>query len=359
MKALILSLTFFLALSFPVHAQDQFMVMSVKGKVEFSNNGKEWSPVSVGMTFGPKDFIRTSFASYVKLMVNSQRLISIDENNTKALKSLKTSKAQAGSVSGRILQHTASQMKQTKSQQSGSTTIAAHRVENDDSNAKKVLDDVAGKEIRKEIDKSTTTGQILDYASKQVLTQKSQEKRTDYGGVRAGPVFSSAFPLHSVLSTNPVFEWVDSEGTSEYELVVINNSFEPILETKVKGTSFEYLNNEGKIASGLTYHWRVTRTSDGRTSDIRSFTVMPKDSVKSISQEMKQLEKELASMEADEVTTKLINAVYLEKKSLFTDAVRKYRETIRLAPDVTEYQDMLRSLLRHLNFSNEEEYLIK
>ena len=69
-------------------AQDGFVVMSMKGKVEARKPGRRaaWVAVKVGDVLGKDYSVRTSFASYVKLMMGKSRLLSIDEETTKKLR---------------------------------------------------------------------------------------------------------------------------------------------------------------------------------------------------------------------------------------------------------------------------------
>ena len=88
-------------------------------------------------------------------------------------------------------------------------------------------------------------------------------------------------------------------------------------------------------------------------------TILAAGTVALIRREVENLDRELKAMNADDVTHHLIRAIYYERRSLYEDAFREYRETIRLAPDVEEYRDMMRNLLVTLRLYGEEDYLLR
>ena len=293
-------------LAIAAQGQDTFMVMSVKGKVEStSSRSKTWKKVSVGIVLGDNDIIRTSFASYVKIMVNGARLVSIDENTSKPLKEFGTKKK-------------------------------------------------AGTE------QQSPTGSLLQYAAEQFSKNKSRKGGSDFGAVRGGmEIFSAVFPKSNILTPTPSFQWVDSDSGSAYDVMVVDENFTTIGRAKVSGKSITLDTTNLKLQDGKTYHWRVSRIKDGESSDIQSFHIMQHDTVTAIREEVSRLNSDLLGMGADEITIHLIKAVYYEKKALYCDAFNEYKETIRLAPDVEEYRDMMRSLLMNLRLYNEEEFLLR
>jgi hypothetical protein len=286
-------------------AQDKYMVMSVKGKVECGTaKGKSWKKVQIGQVLGNGDVIRTSFASYAKLMVNENRLVSIDENTTRPLSeySAKKNPASGGSAAGKILQYAAQQIQRSKDKKSG----------------------------------------------------------TDFGAVRGvTEVFTAVFPKNRILTTAPMFQWVDASDARSYTFIIQDASFKTIEKRSVKDRSVQFANDNALLVPGSTYYWRLVRDADGETSNIETFTVLSGDTVATITSELERLKKELAAMHADEVTMHLILAMYYEQQGLYSDAFHEYKTTIRLAPDVDEYRAMMRTLLLKLRLYVEEEYLLR
>jgi hypothetical protein len=288
-------------------AQNGFIVMSVKGKVEVRKPGKKasWTTVKVGDALGKDNTVRTSFASYVKLMMDESRLVSIDEKTTKKL----------------------SEFKQ-RSQGNGS---------------------------------ASASGKLLEYAAKQVKNSRTKDDEPIFGAVRGNTdVFSAVFPKYFVMTTEPLFEWVDADEAGNYEFVLLNDSFDVVTRARLKDHSFHYDGgSKPALEADRQYHWRITRMSDGMESDIQSFRILPADTIAAVAEEIARLDEELANMGADEVTLHLIRAIYFERKSLYTDAFLEYKETVRLAPEVEEYRQMLRNLLYQMKLYAEEEYLMK
>lgn len=288
-----------------VAAQDGFVVMSVKGKVEVKSAGKgaKWSVVKVGDVLKNNQTIRTSFASYVKLMAGSNRLLSVDENSTTRLSALEQKNASSsdGSASGRL----------------------------------------------------------LAYAAKQVKKTRTRSDEPVFGAVRGNTeVFSAVFPKYQVMTTEPLFEWVDADKAQEYQFVLLNDSFDVVTRSTLKESRLKYGGGTPALAEDRQYYWRITRLSDGMESDIQSFRVLPADTIAAVREELARLDEELGAMGADSVTLHLIRAIYFERKGLYTDAFAEYKETVRLAPEVQEYREMLRGLLFQLKLYAEEEYLL-
>ncbi len=295
-------------LLFPVLLVGQnFMVMSLKGNVEVhAKNMKknEWRPLKIGDQLTGTDIVRTSFASYAKLMMDQKRLVSIDENSTMKLKEFGGGNARAaGGASGSLLQYAASQMKKTR-------------------------------EPRQE---------------------------NVFGAVRGDmDMVSAVFPKHTVMTTEPLFRWVDPTDEGKYEVLLLDDSFKVIARIQSGDHTLRYLREDlPTLANDREYHWRVTRITDGLESGIETFRILPKDSIAAIVDELGRLDIELHDMGADDVTLHLIRGIYFEKKGLLTDAYTEYCETIRLAPGVAEYRDMLRTLLFQMKLYNEEELLLK
>ena len=292
-------------LSASAFSQDSFMVMSVKGKAESSSSkGKTWKKLEIGQVLGKKDIVRTSFASYVKLMMNEQRLVSIDENTTKPLVDFVRGKSKSGEGSaGKILQYAAQQMSRTRQKRSGS----------------------------------------------------------DFGAVRGGlDVFSAVFPTHLIMNTTPRFEWIDSDSAGTYEVLVLDDQFRTIAKKQVQGLSFT-LQNDGtpQLSGGSSYHWQLTRLRDGEIANVQTFMVVAADTAALVQNEVASLDRELSAMNSDDVTKHLIRAIYFERRGLYEDAYHEYKRTVRLAPEVEEYREMLRNLLVTMRLLNEEEYLMR
>ena len=293
---------------FPVLLSGQsFMVMSLKGKVEVQKGTVkkvEWTPLKIGDQLSNDAVVRTSFASYAKLMMDQKRLVSIDENTTKKLAEFRGGDGRSnGGASGSLLQYAASQMKKTR--EPGQDNV--------------------------------------------------------FGAVRGDmDMVSAVFPKHAVMTTEPLFRWVDPSEEGKYEVLLLDADFKVIARMQSGEHALRYMRDElPALDNDREYHWRVTRTSDGLESGIETFRILSRDSIAVIVEELGRLDAELRDMGADDVTLHLIRGVYFEKKGLLTDAYGEYVETMRLAPEVTEYRDMLRALLFQMKLYNEEELLLK
>ncbi|MFZ1730227.1 MAG: hypothetical protein WBQ23_07485 [Bacteroidota bacterium] len=288
-------------------AQNGFVVMSLKGKVEVKKPGKKssWQAVQVGEVLGKETTVRTSFASYVKLMMGESRLVSIDEKTT--IKLTDFNRKSRGEIS------------------------------------------------------ASASGRLLEYAAKQVKNSRSKNDEPVFGAVRGNTeVFSAVFPKSYVMTTEPLFEWVDADDAKNYEFVLLNDSFDVVTRATLEDHSFRYDGgSKPALDNDRQYHWRITRMSDGMESDIQSFRILPADTIAAVIEEIANLDEELTKMGADEVTLHLIRAIYFERKSLYTNAFLEYKETVRLAPEVEEYRQMLRNLLFQMKMYAEEEYLLK
>lgn len=286
--------------------QGGFVVMSVKGKVEAKAPGKKsrWEPVKVGDVLGGKHTVRTSFASYAKIMTGKNRLLSIDENSTETLAKFAAAVAPASTEGA--------------------------------------------------------SGRLLEYAAAQVKKSRSRQDDPVFGAVRGNTeVFSAVFPKNVVMTTAPVFEWVDGDEAGQYQFLLLDESFDEVARATVRENRLRY---EGdafpQLEDDHEYYWRITRLSDGMDSDIQQFRVLPADTITAVREELSRLNDELTGMGADSVTLHLIRAIYFERKGLYADAFAEYKETVRLAPDVTEYREMLRGLLFRMKLYAEEEYLL-
>jgi hypothetical protein len=182
-----------------------------------------------------------------------------------------------------------------------------------------------------------------------------------YGAVRGNlDVFTAVFPKSDVMTPEPLFQWVDAEEARQYEFILLDEEFNVISRSQFGDDRFRYMaEGMAPLQRDRQYHWRITRLSDGMQSDIQSFRILASDTVDIIQQELRNLDAELEQMGADEVTLHLIRGIYFEQRGLYTDAFLEYRQTIRLAPDVQEYRDMMRSLLFQMKLYAEEEYLVE
>ncbi len=300
------TLVFVLLLPAAAVAQDSFVVMSVKGKVEHApkKNAKSWTPLTVGMTLKATDVVRTSFSSYAKLMVNSQRLVSIDQNATRQLSTLVPKKAARSS--------------------------------------------------------ENAAGAIMQYAAAQMQRARDDKVHNTYGAVRGtSPVFEALFPLATERGGTMAFTWVDDDPVPTYEVIIQDERNDIVDRRMVEGTQFTADPGVLPLAQGGSYRWSVVRMTDGAASAPRSFRVLDADTALVIAREVEQLEKELAAMGSDSVTTHVVRGVYFERRSLFADACREYLAAIRLAPDVDEYREILRGMLASQQLPADESLLLR
>lgn len=302
-----ISLILFLLLTMATaQAQDSFVVMSLKGKVEFApkKNAKTWAPLTVGTTLSGSDVVRTSYASYAKIMVGGRQLVSIDQNATKQLSTIAPKK-------------------------SARTAESA-------------------------------AGSIMKYVSAQVQRAREDKVHNTYGAVRGtSPVFEALFPAVAGRGDELVFTWVDDDPAPTYEVIVQSEGNDIVDRRTVTGMSFAPEPGAFALAPGGSYRWSVVRMTDGAASAPRSFRVLDADTARVIAREVAQLEKELSAMGADSVTTHVVRGVYFERRSLFADACREYLAAIRLAPDVDEYREILRGMLAAQQMPADESLLLR
>lgn len=302
-----LVVTLLLCFAVTTQAQEGFVIMSLKGKVEARKTAgnESWQAVNVGDVLEATHTVRTSYASYVKLMTERNRLLSIDANTTKQLSSF------------------------TETNKLPSSGSASER--------------------------------LLEYAAMQMKKSRSRSNEPTYGAVRGSlDVFTAVFPKLAVMTTEPRFEWVDAEAAQQYEFVLLDDAFNIVTRVQLDEAGFSYGEERGPVlGDGRRYHWRITRLSDGLESEIQTFQILHADTIREIREELTRLDEELLTMGADEVTLHLIRAIYFEKRGLYTDAFRAYKQTVQLAPDVQEYRDMLRNLLFHMRLYAEEEFLLE
>lgn len=287
-------------------AQDRYVAMSVKGKVASSTDrGASWKKLSVGQTLGGSTLVRTSYASYVKFLMNGERLVCIDAKSSKRLSALGGKKGASGSVSSPVL--------------------------------------------------------LLASNAMQKATQKKSTSVP--GGVRmlrnTASLFSAVFPRYGIMTSAPLFRWIDESGGRSYVLVIRDSAFIIVARDTVAGHSFDNSGTPLPLRPGCTYYWQVARTDSALASNIATFTVLAPDSTKAVRAELARLDAELRAMKADDVVTHLARALYFERKSLYTDAFREYREAIALRPDTEEYRAMLKLLLLSLNLYVESDILAR
>lgn len=296
------------ALCCSASAQD-FTVMSLKGKVEYrSSPGQKnsgWMPVRIGDRFKEQDELKTSFASYVKLLHKGGRLLSVDENSTRKLGDLLPAKSGRGA--------------------------------------------------------GGATASILNYAAQQMQTTKTRQDRQDvFGAVRAElDLFTPALPSEAVLSATPSFRWVDTDTSNSYTLFIYDQQLNVRYEGALTGRKSSWPQDLDSGKTGGLYYWRLRRASDGAVTPPRRFRVLPSDSVRFLAGELNRLDAELAGMHADELMRHLIRAIYLEKQGLYTDAFEDYRECVRMSPDTEEYREMASRMLEELQLLEESRYLLE
>ncbi len=269
----------------PASSQDSFMVISVKGKVEVSSSRSgRGQPAKVGDVLGSGSWIRTSYGSYAKLMMNGNRLVAVDERSHKPLSEL-ASAAESPWEEGR-----AGRMLQSLAEH-----ISRSRIRSEDG----------------------------------------------YAGVRSpAEVFEAVFPVGSTMSSAPLFEWIDGDSAGSYDVLLLDENFNTLARRRCAGSRFETPRDE-KLTGGKTYHWQVTRISDGEASNVRTFRVLDPDTAAAVAEETGSIGRELELMGADEAAHNLILAVYYDLRGLAQDAFHAYRRTIEQAPGVAEYRDML------------------
>jgi hypothetical protein len=281
--------------------------MSVKGKVEYQKGGRgKMLPVVIGLTLSSTDVVKTSFASYAKLMYKQRYLLSVDENSAVRIGSLLTGISESGQ------------------------------------------------------DRGSTTGKILGFVAEKLKKSRGEEK-TIYGAVRGNrqDLFNALFPRKGfVTDGHPVFEWLNGGEKSRYTFSLADEDLRTVYETSTDSTTLAYGSTLPPLREGKRYLWRVTRESDGAESDIVSFTIMRRDTAELVTAEVASLDAELRKMRADDVTFHVIRATYFEQRELFQDAFREYRSAVALAPGARDYRAMANVLLFRMGLFSEHTILL-
>ena len=289
-------------------APGDYVVMSVKGKVEYKKNGKgQFLALTVGAQLTPKDIVKTSFTSYAKVMFKQKQLLTIDENTTIQIQAL-------------------------ASQSAGERS-----------------------------EKESAAGKIMAYVVDRMTKSGSKNKAQNYlGGVRAGDeMFNAAFPRKGfILTTQPVFEWINTGDKSNYTFKLLDENLSAVVERKIDTTKFYYSAEQPKLQDGKRYIWNVIRQTDGRESDYVTFSILPRDTAEMVQKELASLAEELKKMNADEIIIHIIKGTYFEQKDLLYDAFMEYRDAVKLAPDILEYREMANAVLYKMGLYNEERALL-
>ncbi len=306
--ALMCVLFLLLSAALSIAGGNDLVVMSVKGKAEYLKGGKgKPIPMTIGLVLSPGDIVKTSFASYAKLMYKQRYLLSVDENSTVRVRTLL---AQTGNE---------------------------------------------GEE------KSSTTGKILGFVAEKLKKSRDEEKETIYGAVRGGrqDMLNAVFPRKGyVEDTHPVFEWLNAGDSPRCTFSLADEDLKTVYETATDSTRLPYDASFPPLREGKRYLWRVTRESDGAASDIASFTVMRRDTAEQVRAEIAGLDAELRKMKADDVTAHIVRATYYEQRELFREAFREYRSALALAPAAKEYRTMALVLLFRMGLYNEHLLLL-
>lgn len=308
-KIFTISIFFLVLLSINIFASDDLVVMSVKGKVEVKKGGKgKFALLTVGMSLKGEDVVKTSFASYAKIMYKQRQLLSIDENTMTKINTLVKGVSPEGS------------------------------------------------------DKASPAGKIMSYlADKLTKTQTKTENQNVFGAVRGSDeVFNALYPRKgSIRTTRPIFEWLNTGDKSKYTFTLLDENLSPVFETQLDSTKLVYLQSHPKLQDGKRYMWRVVRMSDGAESDIVPFTILQKDTIALVDQEVASLSEELRKMNADEIIMHVIKGTYYEQRDLLYDAFLEMRDAVKLAPSVKDYREMANYLLLRMGLYNEQSFLLK
>lgn len=289
-------------------AQSTFTVLSVKGQAEY-RKGKSaaWQPLTVGQELSSKDGVRTSLGSLVRLLQDKKRIVSVDEKRTASLSSFSKGKGTNGaeaSVSGLVMSYASDQLRKLKE------------------------------------------------------TKSSKAGASVFGAVRGSePVFRPVFPRASELTTTPTFWWVDSQAEGEYTLSLRDKAHTLIYQTTLKDPRLAYHPPLPPLVAGQEYSWTVTRAGDETGGEPVVFQVLAADTILLIQKEQAQLRRQFAEMKLDENTCRFLEALYLEKRGVYSEACALYTSLVKAAPEVQEYRDMLRNLLVTLKFYDEIPYI--
>ncbi len=280
-----------------------FVVINIKGKVEYKSGRGRWKPVNVGLVLKGRDRVRTSFGSYVKMMYKKRRLLSIDENRTVSLREIappNTGDSRSGTMS-----------------------------------------------------------QIMSYLGDRLRSQDKRKPVNIMGAVRGGEAdFNAYYPRACAVRTaQPTFKWI-GDVDETYQFTLFDSSLNPLFSLVLDSTSFPYDGGAPDLARNQTYYWRIERMSDGMDTDPVSFMILDEDSVKTIESELQRLDEALENMGADSVAFHIIRGAYFENLGLFGDAFEEYRQAVIMAPWIPEYRQLARTVLYRMGLYNESEALL-
>jgi len=271
--------------------EDSFTVLSFSGKVSYLNSGKKFNQIQSGDRIEKSGKIKLEKNSYTALMYKDGRTLEINTAGTY--------------------------------------------------NYKKLIDLLMKSN-------KTISQKFSQFVLAELTKNSGQNKdmKTFAAVVRVRPDFiEAAVPSYTKIFENEFkFSWYKSDGTKKYIFNLISPNGSIIYMNLVTDTSITVNLADLNIIRGLCYNWFVYDADRYKvSSDTNCVSVMPLFESKSISDSLTELEKTLT--ENDSPLNQLIIAAYLESNDLNLAALAHYNKANILAPEVTQYKEIIINFL--------------
>lgn len=201
---------------------------------------------------------------------------------------------------------------------------------------------------------STSASRYADYVVAKINTQDgggSYKSNMAVTGAVERAASGSAIQVllpNSIDIFNPqaIVRWKEIEGAEGYT-VTLKNIFEDVVYTAETDKSMVELNfnREGLSNERLLILSVQVKNSDIKSGEYGIKRVSP-DQAKNISENVQIIQADLAQESA---LGKIIEASYYEDNNLILDALTKYEEAIKLAPEVKDFQDLYEGFIIKYN----------
>ncbi|MCC2545822.1 hypothetical protein LJY25_05155 [Hymenobacter sp. BT175] len=194
---------------------------------------------------------------------------------------------------------------------------------------------------------------VLEEITKTDKGRTSAERNRNYrqymavtGSVERGTADNAAIrlltPLQtSVLGQQPVsVSWVPVPGAGTYT-VTLTNRYDEVVSTLEAPKSEIAVPLKSLPGKGEQVYFLTVRAKNKPTlySAPLLLKVVPEAEAQTMQQELAQLH---TGAEESRALNALVEATYLEEHQLYLDALLAYQQAVRLEPEVTEYQTLLK-----------------
>ncbi len=285
--------------------EDYFSVLAEQGKISLvKTGGRNWKEIQIGSRIFPGEKIRTNKGSYIALVYSEGNTLEINKASVYSFDGLKD--------------------KIYKNFKSSNKRFAEYVIS----------------EIRK---KEDDAGEMKSLGA--VVREKPNY-------IAAGIPYST-----HVIDSNIVFKWYPYSNSKSYIFELYNNNGQMLYMKKLSDTLFNCPLNMFHLNKNEKYEWKVTDYNNNKISSDRNFIMIPApDKSGAIKDSLKELKETFAG--SNSAINKIILASFYQNNQLNIEALKEYKEAVRLAPDVKIYKKMLNSFLlkmkldRMINYYN-------